>query len=100
LVFSDYFDLPLAETVKVQSFHGEEVISTSWWGDHHDIAFDDSVIKFQINSDKSRLHVTASNGAGFNPPCVENWIGEALTFINAQINLSKDDQTHFEKDTL
>jgi hypothetical protein len=67
LVFSDHFDLPLAGTVRVESFHGEEVISTSFWGDHHKIAFDDSVIRFQKSSDKSRLHVTASDGDQFTP---------------------------------
>lgn len=100
LVFSAYFDLPLAGTVKTQSFHGDEVISTSWWGDHHDIAFGDSVIRFQRSSDKSRLHVTASDSAGFTPPYVENWIAEALTFVTARIVYPRMTIRHFEKDAL
>jgi hypothetical protein len=100
LVFSDYFDLPLAGTVRTQSFHGDEVISTSWWGDHHDIAFGDSVIKFQRSSDKSRLHVTASDSAGFTPPYVENWIAEALTLVTARTVYPRMTIRHFEKDAL
>jgi hypothetical protein len=100
LVFSDHFDLPLAGTVRVESFHGEEVISTSFWGDHHKIAFDDSVIRFQKSSDKSRLHVTASDGDQFTPPYVENWIAEALTFITARIIYPRMIIRHFEKDAL
>lgn len=100
LVFSDYFDLPLAGRVKVQSFHGEDVISTSCWGDHHDIDFDDFVIKLQRSSDKSRLHVIASVGSGFNPPYVENWITEALTFVTARVIYPRMIIRHFEKDAL
>jgi hypothetical protein len=100
LVFSDQFDLPLAGTVKVKSYHGEEVISTSFWGDHHAVAFDDSVIIFQKSSDKSRLHVTASNGDRFTPPHVENWITEAMTFIAARLVYPRMTIRHFEKDAL
>lgn len=100
LIFSDNFDLPLAGTVKVQSFHGEEVVSTSYWGDHHEVVFDDSVIKFQKSSDKSRLHVTASNSDGFTPPYIENWISEALTFITARTIYPRMIIRHFEKDAL
>jgi len=100
LVFSDHFDLPLSGTVKVKSFHGEEVISTNFWGDHHEIAFDDSLITFQKSLDKSRLHVTASNGERFTPPCVENWITEALTFMTARTIYPRMIIRHFEKDAL
>lgn len=100
LIFSDHFDLPLSGTVKVQSFHGEEVISTSYCGDHHEVVFDDAVIKIQKSSDKSRLHVTASNSNRFAPPYVENWISEALTFITARILYPRMIIRHFEKDAL
>jgi hypothetical protein len=100
LVFSDYFDLPLAGMITIQSLHGEEVISTSRWKDHHEVAFNDSVIRFQRTSDKARLHVTASHGAGFTPPYVENWIAEALTFITARIISPRMTIRHFEKDAL
>lgn len=100
LVFSDYLDLPLAGTVKVESFHGEEVISTSFWGDHHEVTFDDSLIRFQKSSDKSRLHVTASDGDRFTPPYVENWITEALIFITARMIYPRMIIRHFEKDAL
>lgn len=100
LVFSDYLDLPLAGTVKVESFHGEEVISTSFWGDHHEVTFDDSLIRFQKSSDKSRLHVRASDGDRFTPPYVENWITEALIFITARMIYPRMIIRHFEKDAL
>ncbi len=100
LVFSDHPDLPFAGTVKVESFHGEEVISTSFWGDHHEITFDDSVIGFQKSSDKSRLHVTASDGDRFTPPYVENWITEALIFSTARIIYPRMVIRHFKKDAL
>lgn len=100
LVFSDYFDLPLAGTVRVESFHGEEVISTSFWGDHHEVTFDDSRIRFQRSLDNSRLHVTASNGERFTPPYVENWITEALIFVTAGIVYPRMIIRHFEKDAL
>ncbi len=100
LVFSDHFDLPLAGTVKVESFHGEEVLSTSFWGDHHDVAFDDSLIRFQKSPDKSRLHVTAPDGDRFAPPYVENWITEALIFVTARMVYPRMIIRHFEKDAL
>jgi len=100
LVFSDHFDLPLAGTVKVESYHGEEVISTSFWGDHHEVAFDDSLIRFQKSSDKSRLHVTATDGDRFTPPLVETWITEALIFVTARMIYPRMIIRHFEKDAL
>lgn len=100
LVFSDHFDLPLAGTVKVESYHGKEVVSTSFWGDHHDVAFDDSLIRFQKSSDKSRLHVTATDGDRFTPPLVENWITEALIFVVARVIHPRMIIRHFEKDAL
>ncbi len=100
LIFSENFDLPMAGTAKIQSFHGEEVISTSHWGDHHEVIFDDSVIKFQKSSDKSRLHVTASNGSNFTSPYIENWISEALTFLVARTIYPRMIIRHFEKHAL
>lgn len=100
LVFSNHLDLPLAGTVKVESYHGEEVTSTSFWEDHHEVAFDDSLIRFQKSSDKSRLHVTATNGDQFTPPLVENWITEALTFVTGRVIYPRMIIRHFEKDAL
>lgn len=100
LVFSDHFDLPLAGMVKVKSFHGEEVISTSLWSDHHEVAFDDSLIKFQKSLDKTRLHVTASDGDRFTPPYVENWITEALIFVTARMIYPRMIIRHLERDAL
>ncbi len=100
LVFADHIDLPLAGTVKIESFHGEEVISTSFRGDHHEASFDDSLVKFQRSSDESRLHVTASNGDRFTPPYVENWITEALIFVTARMVYPRMIIRHFEGDAL
>jgi hypothetical protein len=100
LVFPNQFDLPLAGTVRVERFHGQEVISTGSWADHHKVVFDDSVITFQKSLDKSRLHVSASGGDQFGPPYVENWIAEALTFVTARIVYPRMIICHFEKDAL
>jgi len=100
LVFSGDLDLPLAGTVQVQSFHGGEVVSTSFWGDHHELSFEDSQIFFQRSSDKSRLHVTVSDGDRFAPPFVENWITEALIFSTARMIYPRMVIRHFKKDAL
>ncbi|MCX5850220.1 MAG: hypothetical protein NTW65_12330 [Deltaproteobacteria bacterium] len=100
LVFSDHFDLPLAGTVKVKSFHGEKVISTSFWRDHHEVPFDDSLIRFQKSLDETRLHVTASDGDRFTPPYVENWITEALILVTARIVYPRMIIRHFKRDAL
>ena len=100
LVFADHIDLPLAGTVKINSFHSEEVISTSFRRDHHEVSFDDSLIKFQKSSDESRLHITASDGDQFTPPHVENWITEALTFVTARMVYPRMTIRHFQNDAL
>ena len=100
LVFSDQVDLPFAGTVKVKRFHGEKLISTSSWGDHHEVAFGDSLILFQKSSDESRTHVTVSYGERFTPPYVENWIAEALIFITARVIHPRMVIRHFENDAL
>jgi hypothetical protein len=100
LVFANHVDLPFAGTVRINAFHGEEVISTSFRRDHHEVTLDDSIIKFQESSDESRLHVIASNGDRFTPPYVENWITEAMTFITARLVYPRMTIRHFEKDAL
>lgn len=100
LVFSDHLDLPFAGTVKVKRFHGEKVISTSYWGDHHEVTFGDSLILFQESSDKSRIHVKVSHGEQFTPPHIENWVTEALIFITARVIYPRMVIRHFENDAL
>ena len=100
LVFSDQFDLPFAGAVKVKRFHGEKLISTRSWGDHHEVAFGDSLIKFQKNSDESRTYVTVSHGEHFTSPYVENWVTEALIFITARVIRPRMVIRHFENDAL
>jgi hypothetical protein len=100
LIFSDDLDLPFAGTVRVESFHGEESISTSFWGDHHEVTFEDSRIFFQKSLEKSRLHVTVSDGYRFTPPYVENWITEALIFSTARMIYPRMVIRHFKKDAL
>lgn len=100
LVFSDQVDIPFAGTVRVESFHDKESISTGFWRDHHEVAFEDSRILFQKSADKSRLHVTISHGKQFTPPDVENWITEALTFITARVVYPRMVIRHFKGDAL
>jgi hypothetical protein len=84
----------------VESFHGQESISTSFWGDHHEVTFDDSRIFFQKSLEKSRLHVTVSDGDRFAAPYVENWITEALIFSTARMTYPRMVIRHFKKDAL
>ena len=100
LVFADHLKLPFAGTLKVESFHDEEVISTSFWRDHHELTFEDTSILFQESSDRSRLHVEARHGERFTPPYVENWITEALIFVTARMTYPRMVIRHFEKDAL
>lgn len=100
LVFASQVDFPFAGTVGISAFHGEEVISTSFRRDHHEVTLDDAVIKFQESYDESRLHVIASNGDRFTPPYVENWITEAMTFVTARSVYPRMTIRHFEKDAL
>lgn len=97
VVFADQLNLPFSGTVQVKSFHGEKLISTSSWGDHHKVSFGDSLILFQKCSDKTRTHVTVSHGENFTPPYVENWITEALIFIAARVIQPRMVIRHFEK---
>jgi hypothetical protein len=84
----------------VKRFHGDKVISTSVWGDYHNIIFGDSSISMQESTDKERTHVTASHTDGFTAPYAENWITEALIFITARMFYPRMVIRHFEKDAL
>ncbi len=99
-VFAGQLDLPFAGTVKEKSFHGEKLISTRYWGDHHELSFEDSLIFFQQSSNKTRTHATVSHGENFMPPHVENWITETLIFITARVIQPRMVIRHFEKDAL
>jgi hypothetical protein len=96
----DQLDLPFAGTVEVKSFQGKELISTSYRGDHHNVTFEDTSIRFQESSDKSRLHVEAFHGEKFTPPYVENWISEALSFATARAINPRMVIRHCKKDAL
>jgi len=100
LVFSDHLDLPFTGIVKEKRFHGEKVISTSYWGDHHEVNFEDSTILFQVSNDKNRLHVKVSHAEQFEPPYIENWITESLIFVTARVIYPRMVIRHFEKDAL
>lgn len=100
LVFANHVALPFTGNVKTKVFHGEDVISTSFRRDHHEVTLDDSVIKFQESYDGSRLHIMASHGDGFAPPFVENWIAEAMTFVTARSIYPRMIIRHLEKDAL
>ena len=100
LVFAGHLDLPFAGTVNVKRFHGDKVISTSVWGDHHDVIFGDSSISFQEITNKKRTHVKASHSDQFTAPNVENWLTEALIFITGRMFYPRMVIRHFEKDAL
>ena len=97
LVFVDLPELPFAGTMEVKSFHGEEVIETSFLSDHHHLTFEDTTITFQESLDKSRLHVEAHHGSQFTPPYVENWLAEALVFSTARSIQPRMVIRHFEE---
>lgn len=100
LVFDANFDVPFGGTVKIQHFHGEDVIQTSWWGDHHKLIFEGVPILFQKSFDKVRLHVEACHTKGFEPPFAENWITEALVFSTARVIHPRMVIRHFKDDAL
>ena len=100
VIFADQLNLPFAGTVKVKSFHGDKLISTKTWGDHHELSFGDSFVLLQQSSDKTRTHATVSHSENFSPPFIENWIAEALTFISARVIQPRMVIRHFEKDAL
>ncbi|MEG6586714.1 hypothetical protein [Dendrosporobacter sp. 1207_IL3150] len=100
LVFSEYPDLPFTGSIKVQRIRGDEVISTSYGKDHHEVKFEDTIILFRESFDKSRLHIEAGNTDGFTPPFVETWIMEALIFVTARMLHPRMVIRHFEKDAL
>ena len=100
LVFEGRLNLPLAGTVKTESFHGDEVISTSFRGDHHEVSIDDSLIKIQKSSDESRLHFIAYDGDRFTKPHVEKWVTEALIFVTARVVHPRMTIRHFQDNAL
>lgn len=100
LIFAGHFDLPFSGIVNVKRFHGDKVISTSIWEDHHDIIFGDSSISFQESANKERTHVKVSHSDQFAAPYVENWLTEALIFITARMFYPRMVIRHFEKDAL
>ena len=100
IVFGDHLDLPYDGTAKQQLLHQDEIVSSSFWRDHHKLEFENTLISFQKSTDKSRLHVTVNSVDNFEPPYVENWIMEALIFANAKIIRPRMVIRHFENDAL
>lgn len=100
LIFDANFDLPFGGNVEVKHFHGEDLILTSCWGDHHKLIFEGTPIVFQRSSDKERLHIEAYHSEGFTPPFVENWITEALVFSTARVIHPRIEVRHFQEDSL
>jgi len=100
LVFAEYPDFPFAGAAKVQRIRGQEVVSTSYGNDHHDVNFEDTTIQFKESFDKSRLHVEAGHTKKFSAPYVETWIMEALIITTARLVHPRMVIRHFEEDAL
>lgn len=100
LVYIGSLDLPFSGNVHEKRFHGDEVISTKVWNDHHEIFFNDSTITFQESSDRAKTSVKAKHRNGFSPPYTENWIAEALIFSTAKMIYPRITIRHFENDAL
>lgn len=100
LVYIGSLNLPLTGSVYEKRLHGDEVISTKVWNDHHEIVFNNSTIIFQESSKRERTSVKAKHSDGFSPPYVENWIAEALIFSTARMIYPRITIRHFEKNAL
>ncbi len=100
LIYIGSLNLPLTGSVHEKRYHGDEVISTKVWNDHHEISFRDSTIIFQESSRKERTSIKAKHSNGFKPPNVENWLSEALIFSTARMIYPRITIRHFEKDAL
>lgn len=100
LIFADNIELPLSGTVKIQHLHKEEVIRTSWKGDHQNVNVEGIPIIFQKSFNEYRLHVIAEHGEKFTPPFIENWITEALIFVTARVIQPRMVIRHFSDDAL
>ncbi len=100
IIFAEKLDMPYDRCFREVTYRGEEEVYKKWQMRYHDLDFKGSKITFEEKGEIVRTHIRAYNRESFGPPYVENWIGEALRFVTAQLHYPRMVIRHFEEDAL
>lgn len=102
LVFSESPNLPIGRKVFEKRERGRASDSDPLWDSEgwHQLEIDGSQFEFHENPNDELFHITVTRSDSFGPPCVENWIPEALTFVMGNRVYPRMVIRHFEKDCL
>lgn len=100
IIFAEKLGMPYEKCFREVTYRGEEEVYKKWRMSFHDLDFKGSKITFEEKGEIVRTHIRAYNREGFGPPYVENWIGEAIRFVTAQLHYPRMVIRHFEEDAL
>ncbi len=97
LIYGKKIDLPATQATESLRVHEGRILRRHVSFDRHELDFKGALITFAQDNEKNRTHIIAEKRQGFNPPLVENWIADAVTFVTARLIYPRMVIRHFGK---
>jgi len=100
LIFLGQLKLPYAERYQETIHRGKDKVSTKWRRGYHQFDYKGAAVTFEESEDQKFTRVLIQHRNEFKPPCVENWVSEALRFVTAKRFHPRMVIRHFDNDAL